>query len=223
MNELKHLAIIMDGNGRWAKNRSMIRTKGHEAGAKVVEMVSEFCIKENIANLTLYTFSTENWKRPKSEVEFLLKLLKKFIVDKREIFIKNEIKFRAIGDISAFSADLRAEILGLENLTAQNKKLNFNLALNYGARDEIVRSVRKILAKNGEITEQNINKNLDESLDVDLLIRTGGEFRLSNFLLWQASYAELAFTPTFWPDFREIELGKIVKEFREKNRRFGGL
>lgn len=225
MNELHHLAIIMDGNGRWAKTKSLARIKGHEAGAKVVETVSEFCIKNGIANLTLYAFSTENWKRPESEVNFLLNLLKKFIIKKREIFIKNEIKFRAIGDISVFSQDLQSEISALQNLTATYKKLNFNLALNYGSRDEIIRAAKKVIQKGDELNEQNLSANLDnaDSGDVDLLIRTGGEIRLSNFMLWQASYAEFAFTNTFWPDFSEDELAEIVENFKIKNRRFGGL
>ena len=225
MNELHHLAIIMDGNGRWAKTKSLARIKGHEAGAKVVETVSEFCIKNGIANLTLYAFSTENWKRPESEVNFLLNLLKKFIIKKREIFIKNEIKFRAIGDISVFSQDLQSEISALQNLTATYKKLNFNLALNYGSRDEIIRAAKKVIQKGDELNEQNLSPNLDsaDSGDVDLLIRTGGEIRLSNFMLWQASYAEFAFTNTFWPDFSEDELAEIVENFKIKNRRFGGL
>lgn len=225
MNELHHLAIIMDGNGRWAKTKSLARIKGHEAGAEVVETVSEFCIKNGIANLTLYAFSTENWKRPESEVNFLLNLLKKFIIKKREIFIKNEIKFRAIGDISVFSQDLQSEISALQNLTATYKKLNFNLALNYGSRDEIIRAAKKVIQKGDELNEQNLSANLDsaDSGDVDLLIRTGGEIRLSNFMLWQASYAEFAFTNTFWPDFSEDELAEIVENFKIKNRRFGGL
>ncbi len=225
MNELHHLAIIMDGNGRWAKTKSLARIKGHEAGAKVVETVSEFCIKNSIANLTLYAFSTENWKRPESEVNFLLNLLKKFIIKKREIFIKNEIKFKAIGDISVFSQDLQSEISALQNLTATYKKLNFNLALNYGSRDEIIRAAKKVIQKGDELNEQNLSANLDsaDSGDVDLLIRTGGEIRLSNFMLWQASYAEFAFTNTFWPDFSEDELAEIVENFKIKNRRFGGL
>ncbi|MCI6642205.1 MULTISPECIES: polyprenyl diphosphate synthase [Campylobacter] len=225
MNELHHLAIIMDGNGRWAKTKSLARIKGHEAGAKVVETVSEFCIKNGIANLTLYAFSTENWKRPESEVNFLLNLLKKFIIKKREIFIKNEINFKAIGDISVFSQDLQSEISALQNLTATYKKLNFNLALNYGSRDEIIRAAKKVIQKGDELNEQNLSANLDSanSGDVDLLIRTGGEIRLSNFMLWQASYAEFAFTNTFWPDFSEDELAEIVENFKIKNRRFGGL
>ena len=215
----------MDGNGRWAKKRGLLRTGGHEAGAKVVEQICEFCIDEGIANLTLYAFSTENWKRPKSEVEFLMKLLKKFLISRREKFIQNGIKFYPIGDISAFEGDLRSEIEYLSNLTQNGRALNFNLAINYGSRDEIVRACERLLASGERLSEADISAHLDtaHSGDVDLLVRTGGEQRLSNFLLWQASYAELAFTPTLWPDFTREELARIVDDFRRKQRRFGGL
>ena len=215
----------MDGNGRWAKKRGLLRTDGHEAGAEVVEQICEFCIDEGIANLTLYAFSTENWKRPKSEVEFLMKLLQKFLISRREKFIQNGIKFYPIGDISAFEGDLRSEIEYLSNLTQNGRALNFNLAINYGSRDEIVRACERLLASGERLSEAGIGAHLDtaHSGDVDLLVRTGGEQRLSNFLLWQASYAELAFTPTLWPDFTREELARIVDDFRLKQRRFGGL
>ena len=215
----------MDGNGRWAKKRGLLRTGGHEVGAEVVEQICEFCIDESIANLTLYAFSTENWKRPKSEVEFLMKLLQKFLVSRREKFTQNGIKFYPIGDISAFSGDLRSEIEYLSNLTQNGRALNFNLAINYGSRDEIVRACERLLASGERLSEAGIGAHLDtaHSGDVDLLVRTGGEQRLSNFLLWQASYAELAFTPTLWPDFTREELARIVDDFRRKQRRFGGL
>ncbi|MFC2491962.1 MAG: polyprenyl diphosphate synthase [Campylobacter curvus] len=223
MNELKHLGIIMDGNGRWAKRRGFLRTKGHEVGAGVVEAMCEFCIDEGVKILSLYAFSTENWKRPQKEVEFLMDLLKKFLVSKRENFLNNGIKFTTIGDIEPFSRELKAEISLLKELTKNNKKLKLNLAINYGARDELVRAFRA-LAKSGElINEASISAKLDESEDIDLLIRTGGEQRLSNFMLWQASYAELAFTKTLWPEFSKKELGVIVKDYRQKNRRFGGV
>ncbi len=215
----------MDGNGRWAKKRGLLRTGGHEVGAEVVEQICEFCIDESIANLTLYAFSTENWKRPKSEVEFLMKLLQKFLISRREKFIQNGIKFYPIGDISAFEGDLRSEIEYLSNLTQNGRALNFNLAINYGSRDEIVRACERLLASGERLSEAGIGAHLDtaHSGDVDLLVRTGGEQRLSNFLLWQASYAELAFTPTLWPDFTREELARIVDDFRRKQRRFGGL
>ncbi|QCD52659.1 polyprenyl diphosphate synthase [Campylobacter sp. RM16192] len=223
MNSLKHLAIIMDGNGRWAKKQGLIRTKGHEAGANVVEAVCEFCIRNDIKILSLYAFSTENWSRPKSEVDFLMDLLLKFLVSKKESFIKNEINFNVIGDIMPFSDKLKDEISNLESLTKDNKKLKLNLAINYGAKDEILRALKRMQEQNLDINEVNLEANLDESEHIDMLIRTGGEKRLSNFMLIQASYAELAFTDTLWPDFTSLELEKIVQKFYQINRRFGGL
>ncbi|WP_169974795.1 MULTISPECIES: polyprenyl diphosphate synthase [unclassified Campylobacter] len=223
MNSLKHLAIIMDGNGRWAKKQGLIRTKGHEAGANVVEAMCEFCIRNDIKILSLYAFSTENWSRPKSEVDFLMDLLLKFLVSKKESFIKNEINFNVIGDIMPFNDKLRDEILNLKSLTKDNKKLKLNLAINYGAKDEILRALKRMQEQNLDINEVNLEANLDESEPIDLLIRTGGEKRLSNFMLIQASYAELAFIDTLWPDFTSLELEKIVQNFYQINRRFGGL
>ncbi|WP_069637542.1 polyprenyl diphosphate synthase [Campylobacter pinnipediorum] len=223
MNELNHLAIIMDGNGRWAKKRGFLRTKGHENGALVVEKICDFCILNKIKILTLYAFSTENWKRPKNEIDFLLDLLKKFLISRRENFIKNGIFFNTIGDIEIFNDDLKLEIKNLKNLTKDNKKLKFNLAINYGAKDEIIRATKSLISQKKEINEENLNEFLDEKEQIDLLIRTGGEQRLSNFMLWQASYAELAFTDTLWPDFEKEELQNIVDNFRLKNRRFGAI
>ncbi|MCD8212712.1 MAG: di-trans,poly-cis-decaprenylcistransferase [Campylobacter sp.] len=223
MNQLKHLGIIMDGNGRWAKKRGFLRTKGHEVGANVVEKICEFCIDENIEILSLYAFSTENWKRPQKEVDFLMDLLKKFLISKRENFINNGINFNTIGDIEPFNDELKTEIKTLKELTKSNKKLKLNLAINYGARDELIRAF-KILANSGEnINEETLNAKLDEPVELDLLIRTGGERRLSNFMLWQSSYAELAFTRTLWPDFDKRELALMVKDYKNKNRRFGGI
>lgn len=213
----------MDGNGRWAKKQGLIRTKGHEAGANVVEAMCEFCIRNDIKILSLYAFSTENWSRPKSEVNFLMDLLLKFLVSKKESFIKNEINFNVIGDIMPFNDKLRDEISNLKSLTKDNKKLKLNLAINYGAKDEILRALKRMQEQNLDINEANLEANLDESEPIDLLIRTGGEKRLSNFMLIQASYAELAFTDTLWPDFTSLELEKIVQNFYQISRRFGGL
>lgn len=225
MNKLNHLAIIMDGNGRWAKKRGFIRTKGHDSGANVVENVAKFCIDKDIKNLTLYVFSTENWTRPKSEVEYLIRLFKEFLIKKEEIFIKNEIKFETIGDLSKFDNELLNLITKIKEKTAIFNKLTLTLAVNYGSKDEIVRTVKKLISKGDEINETTISQNLDTAKmgDVDLLIRTGGEQRLSNFLLWQASYAELFFTPTLWPDFSYNELEKIVEKYTKIHRKFGGL
>lgn len=215
----------MDGNGRWAKKRSLIRTNGHEKGAQVVDDITTYCAKKGIKTLSLYAFSTENWKRPQSEVDFLMKLLKKFIISQREKLINNCIKFDTIGDISVFDDDLKNEILNLKNLTKDNDKLNLVLALNYGGRDEIVRACKKLIEENTVISEESISNAIDSGSygDVDLLIRTGGEMRLSNFMLWGASYAELAFSDTFWPDFTSKELDYMIQKFEQKHRRFGGL
>lgn len=215
----------MDGNGRWAKKRSLLRINGHEKGADVVDDIATYCAKNGIETLTLYAFSTENWKRPKSEIEFLMKLLKKFILLQREKIIKNNIKFDTIGNISVLENDLQNEIINLKELSKNNSNLNLILALNYGGRDEIVRACKKIILAKEEINEENISKNIDSANygDVDLLVRTGGEIRLSNFMLWGLSYAELAFTKTLWPDFTSNELDEIIKKFKLKHRRFGGL
>lgn len=225
MNNLNHLAIIMDGNGRWAKSRGLLRTNGHKIGAQKIDEIAKFCLENGIKNLTLYAFSTENWKRPKSEINFLLNLFSDFLKSKKEIFIKNEIKFNTIGDLSKFDENLQKEIKILHEITKNYEKLNLNLAVNYGGRDEIIRAIQKIIAQNGEICEENLNKNLDTANfgDVDLLIRTGGQKRLSNFLLWQSSYAELTFSDTLWPDFSVEELKKIVENFKKEERKFGGL
>lgn len=225
MNALNHLAIIMDGNGRWAKKRGFLRIKGHENGAKVVENVAIYCAKSGIKTLSLYAFSTENWTRPQAEIDFLMDLLKKFLRQKRDMICKNNIKFHTIGDISALRADLQTEIKALKELSADFNGLNLVLGLNYGGRDEIVRACKKLCDGGIKISENSINGALDTSGfgDVDLLIRTGGEQRISNFLLWQASYAELAFTSTLWPDFSVSELEKIINEYKTRSRRFGGL
>ncbi|WP_096015922.1 polyprenyl diphosphate synthase [Campylobacter lanienae] len=225
MNTLNHLAIIMDGNGRWAKNRTLIRTDGHKKGANTVENIAIYCAKNGIKNLTLYAFSTENWKRPKSEVDFLLNLLLKFIKLKENLFLENSIRFHTIGDLSPFSAELKNAISNLKDKTKDNSRLNLILAINYGSQNEIVRAVNSALANGVKIDEKSISSHLDSADfgDVDLMIRTGGEHRLSNFLLWQSSYAELAFTPTLWPDFDTKELDEIIAKFKITHRKFGAI
>ncbi len=224
MNKAHHIAIIMDGNGRWAKARGLKRTKGHEAGAKVVRMISEAAAaNEEIKYLTLYAFSTENWKRPKIEIEYLMKLLEEYLDKERETFLQNDIRFMAIGDRSRFSDSLQKKIDELESATQKGSRLTHVLALNYGGRDDIVRSVRKLQEAGEEISESSIHRNLDLPVDIDLLIRTGGDHRISNFLLWQASYAELFFTETLWPDFSTEEFDSILHSFHSIERRFGGV
>jgi undecaprenyl diphosphate synthase len=219
-----HLAIIMDGNGRWAKKRGLKRVEGHKKGAEVVKEITTYCANNpEIEILTLYAFSTENWKRPKMEVDFLMKLLDNWLKKELPTYIENNVKFETIGDISKFSPALKKRIEYTKEITKNNKKLTQVLALNYGSRDEITRAVKKLVENKEDITPENIQKNLDISRDVDLLIRTSGEIRVSNFLLWQIAYAEMFFTPTLWPDFTSKELEKIINEFKKRERRFGGI
>ncbi len=226
-NELKHLAIIMDGNGRWAKQRGNARAKGHKEGAKVAKNLTEYIANERpeIKFLTLYAFSTENWNRPTLEVNALMKLLERYMKDERENFIKNDIRFRFIGDESKFSNSLKKELYANVEATKDCKRLTQVLALNYGSQDEIIRAMRKMSEKGEEINKENLEKNLDTSFagNVDLLIRTGGEQRLSNYLLWQSAYAELRFCDTLWPDFTPKELDEIINSYKKTHRRFGGL
>lgn len=220
-----HIAIIMDGNGRWAKDRGLNRTAGHEEGAKTVRKITSYCAKIGIKYLTLYAFSTENWNRPKLEVEFLMRLLEKYLKSELQTYLDNNIRFRAIGDLEKFSKNLRQAIGEVEEKTAHCTGLTQILALNYGSRDEITRAVNKALKDNKEITIDTINSYLDTSFapDVDLVIRTSGEVRVSNFLLWQSAYAEYFFTKTLWPDFTEYELEDIISDFSKRERRFGGV
>ncbi|MGD9717772.1 MAG: polyprenyl diphosphate synthase [Sulfurimonadaceae bacterium] len=224
MNTPKHIAIIMDGNGRWAQNQGLKRTKGHEAGAKTVRAVTEFCAAHpDIHRLSLYAFSTENWKRPRLEVEFLMQLLERYLTQELPTLLKNNIRFEVIGDIRAFSNSLQNKILEVKEKTAHCDALVQSLALNYGAQNEIIRAINSIKNSSETITEEMLANALDCKEDVDILIRTGGDLRLSNFLLWQAAYAELFFVDTLWPDFTPNDLENIIKEFTTRQRRFGGL
>ncbi len=220
-----HIAIIMDGNGRWAKERNLKRTAGHSAGAEVIREITTHCSYIGVKYLTLYAFSTENWKRPKLEVEFLMKLLEKYLKQELPIFIENNIKLRTIGDTSRFSKSLQKVIKQTEEKTKNGTKLTQVLALNYGSKDEIVRAVKRLNEKKLEVNEENIEANLDTSgmPNVDILIRTSGEVRLSNYLLWQNAYAEMFFTSTYWPDFNKNELDDIISDFNNRERRFGGI
>jgi len=221
----KHIAIIMDGNGRWAKEKNLSRTAGHEEGAKVVRKITTHCNNIGIKFLTLYAFSTENWNRPKLEVEFLMKLLERYLKNELPTYLSNNVRFRAIGDISRFSQSLQKTISDTENKTSHCSGLTQILALNYGSQNEITRAINKAITAGETITEQTIQKYLDTSFasPVDLLIRTSGEVRISNFLLWQIAYAEMFFTQTFWPDFDELELDDILSDFGKRERRFGGV
>lgn len=279
-NTLNHLAIIMDGNGRWAKNRALPRTEGHKEGANAVREITKWCAKNHIQYLTLYAFSTENWLRPKKEVDFLMRLLEKYLKNEERTYSDNNIRFKAIGDISAFSPKLRDLIVALELKTAQNTALTQILALNYGAKDEAARAIMKMIDSRkaresatpslrdshestapslrdlaldkswqfaefaNEVKQPSTKKSPKSSADsqkskadilaefesaldtanippVDLLIRTGGEMRLSNFLLYQCAYAELYFSKTLFPDFKVAELERIIADFKSRHRRFG--
>lgn len=297
-NTLNHLAIIMDGNGRWAKNRALPRTDGHKEGANAVREITKWCAKNHIQYLTLYAFSTENWLRPKKEVDFLMRLLEKYLKNEERTYSDNNIRFKAIGDISAFSPKLRDLIVALESKTAQNTALTQILALNYGAKDEAARAIMKMIdsrkvresatlslrdshestapslrnlatpnrgnqklnelslrdlasvqswqfaefanevkqpstkkspksKRDSQKSKADILAEFESALDtanippVDLLIRTGGEMRLSNFLLYQCAYAELYFSKTLFPDFKVAELERIIADFKSRHRRFG--
>ena len=224
VNQTKHIAIIMDGNGRWAELQGKKRVKGHEEGAKRVKEITTFCSNHpDIEKLTLYAFSTENWKRPRLEVEFLMKLLENYLKKELPIYLQNNVRFEPIGDLRAFSKSLQKTIKNVQEKTAHCDGLIQSLALNYGSHDELLRAVNKLKSSKDDITEEMLTNALDCKDDVDILIRTGGDKRLSNFLLWQSAYAELFFCDTLWPDFHTVELEKIIKKFSKIERRFGGL
>lgn len=221
----KHIAIIMDGNGRWAKQRGLKRTAGHEEGAKVVREITTHCGQLGVQYLTLYAFSTENWTRPKLEVEFLMKLLEKYLTNELSVYLENNVRFQAIGDLSKFSTSLQNKIAQTQEKTAKCTGLTQILALNYGSRNEITRAVSKLVEANLSVSEENINACLDtvNVPDVDILIRTSGEIRLSNFLLWQSAYAEMFFVQKYWPEFSKYDLDDIIDDFIKRERRFGSV
>lgn len=227
-----HIAVIMDGNGRWAKKRLLNRVKGHEKGAEVVRMAVRTCREIGIRYLTLYAFSTENWQRPKAEVSALMALLKKFLVDETPEMLENRIRLNVIGQIDRLPADVQIEIHRAMHITGQNTDMCLNLALSYGGRSEIVHAIGKIAARveTGELKASDISEALlAQHLytagmpDPELLIRTSGEMRISNFLLWQIAYCEIFFTQTLWPDFTKDELIGIIKDFQGRERRFGDV
>jgi len=225
-----HIAIIMDGNGRWACARKLPRAAGHKAGMETLRVIVRHAGKIGLQWLTLYAFSSENWSRPADEIERLLSLLKLFIHRDLGDLHKNNVKIHIIGDRSNLTADILALLREAETLTAKNTGLNLVVAFNYGARNEIVRAVKKIAAgvaageiKDSDIDERMLDAHMDTAMmpDPDLIIRTSGEMRLSNFLLWQASYAELSFVPCFWPDFSTADFDAVVTGFCKRERRFG--
>lgn len=227
-----HIAIILDGNGRWAKAKGLPRNAGHVQGAKTVEVICEEAYKLGVQYLTVYAFSTENWNRPKEEVDALMKLLRNYMKNCLKTAAKNNMCVRVIGDKTRLDADIQERIETLEEATKDNTGLHFSIAINYGGRDEIRRAVAQIAQKvqNGEIkpediTEDRITQQLDTGNypDPDLLIRTCNEQRISNFLLWQLAYTELYFTPVPWPDFDKQELIKAIEAYNRRDRRFGAL
>ena len=227
-----HIAVIMDGNGRWAKKRLLNRVKGHEKGAEVVRLVVRTCREIGIRFLTLYAFSTENWQRPKVEVSALMSLLKKFLIDETPEMVENHIRLNVIGQIERLPADVQTEIRRAINVTAHNTGMCLNLALSYGGRAEIVHAVGQIAARveAGTLAASDISDNVvarhlytADMPDPELLIRTSGEMRISNFLLWQIAYCEIFFTQTLWPDFTKDELIGIIKDFQGRERRFGDV
>lgn len=226
----RHIAIIMDGNGRWAQGRNQPRLFGHKAGAGSVREIVEVCREIGIEVLTLYAFSSENWNRPEQEVSGLMSILKNYLIAELNRMLDNGIRLRCIGDIAQLPDEPRTTLLDSMERTAGNSDMTLNLALSYGGRDEMTRAIRKIGedCRSGRldpqaITEDDITSRLDTAglPEPDLLIRTGGEARLSNFLLWQASYAEIYFTEIMWPDFRRVQFLNAINEFQQRERRFG--
>ena len=224
MNPLNHVAIIMDGNGRWGMKQKKSRNAGHKAGLKTVEKIITESIKQKIQHLTLYTFSTENWKRPKEEINFLFNLLENFLINKTEELNSKNIKLKVIGSKS-FNPKLNKLLRKAENKTIKNKKIQINLAINYGSKIELISAFKKLIKKKDPINEKNLNKYLLTSgiPDPDLLIRTGNTKRLSNFLLWQIAYSEIFFEKKLWPDFDHNDFRKIIKKYKNVKRNFGNI
>ncbi len=224
-NRLSHIAFIMDGNGRWAKKRGMPREYGHIKGAEKFKQVVRHCGDIGINTVTVYAFSTENWNRPENEVNQLMKLLSQYLDGAEKELSENKIRFVFLGDKSALPSELRERTMRLEELSKEYS-LTLNIALNYGGRSELVNAFN-LLASEGRtsVTEEDISSHLytKDSPDPDLIVRTGGDFRISNFLLWQSAYAELCFTRTLWPDLTNKEIDAIVSDFYGRHRRFGGL
>ncbi len=228
----RHIAIIMDGNGRWASERGLLRIQGHREGARNVRRLSIHCSSIGVQVLTLYAFSVENWIRPSREIQMLMRLLKIFAVRERPIFMENNVRLETIGDLARLPEWARESLEETKELTKKNTGMVLQLALSYSGRDEMVRATKKIAekVKNGqinpaEITEDIFSAHLDTAQfpDPDLVIRTSGELRMSNYLLWQSAYSEFYFTDKYWPDFREPELQKALQSFSKRERRYGGV
>ena len=222
MNKLNHIAFIMDGNGRWGKKKNKGRNFGHIKGVETVKKIVTESIKLKIPIVTFYVFSSENWKRPRNEISFLFKLIKRYFSNEIKSVMEQKIKINILGDINKLSSDLKKTLKRTTSLTKNNKKIIVNLAINYGSKNEIINSIKKMKKK---ININNLEKNLyTKSMPFpDLLIRTGGHKRLSNFMLWQLAYAELYFVNKLWPDFRKNDLRKIIKDFKLIKRNFGAI
>ena len=224
LNVPNHIAIIMDGNGRWAKNQNKPRVFGHKAGANTLRKIMEYCNKIGVTYLTVYAFSTENWKRSQEEVDALMFLFKSYMKSERENLLKNKIRFMVSGREEGVNPSLMEAIKELEEATSKDYEMTLNIAFNYGGRAEITDAVNKIL-KEGKtsITEEEFSKYLYNDIpDPDFVIRTSGEFRISNFLLWQIAYSEIYITDKYWPDFDEVEMEKAILSYSKRERRFGG-
>ncbi|MDC1044100.1 polyprenyl diphosphate synthase [Candidatus Pelagibacter ubique] len=225
MNPIKHVAIIMDGNGRWGVKHKQSRNAGHRAGLNTVDLIINHCINHKIKFLTLYTFSSENWKRPKTEIAFLFKLLENFLQKKINKIIEKDIKLKFIGELNKLPTNLQKLIKLSEKKTFNKKTLHVNIALNYGSKIELINTIKKIKQKKIKINEKNIDNNLytKHLPNPDILIRTGDTHRLSNFLLWQLSYTEIFFEKKLWPDFKGKDFNKIINKFQSIKRNFGSI
>ncbi|MDC1540870.1 polyprenyl diphosphate synthase [Candidatus Pelagibacter ubique] len=225
MNPIKHVAIIMDGNGRWGVKHKQSRNAGHRAGLNTVDLIINHCINHKIKFLTLYTFSSENWKRPKTEIAFLFKLLDNFLQKKINKIIEKDIKLKFIGELNKLPTKLQKLIKLSEKKTFNKKTLHVNIALNYGSKIELINTIKKIKQKKIKINEKNIDNNLytKHLPNPDILIRTGDTHRLSNFLLWQLSYTEIFFEKKLWPDFKGKDFNKIINKFQSIKRNFGSI
>ena len=232
MNVPNHIAIILDGNGRWAKEKGMPRSYGHVKGCANLETVCDYMKELGVKYVTVYAFSTENWKRSREEVDGLMKLFRSYLKKCIKLADKNKMRVRVIGEISAFDQDIQDSIVRLEEYSSKYDEIYFQIALNYGSRDEIVRGIRKLAqdAIDGKVKPEEIDEHVFENYldtagipDPDLMIRTSGELRLSNFLLWQLAYTEFYFTDVAWPDFNKAELVKAIEKYNQRDRRYGGV
>lgn len=223
LNIPNHIAIIMDGNGRWAKGKNRPRVFGHKAGADTLRKIVKYCGNIGVKYLTVYAFSTENWKRSQEEVSALMTLFKTYINSEKKILLENKVRFMVSGREEGVSESLLKAIRELEKETSKDYKMTLNIAFNYGGRAEIIDAIKKARDMGEEITEENFSKFLYNDIpDPELIIRTSGEFRISNFLLWQLAYSEIYITDVYWPDFDEKELDKAIESYNKRERRFGG-